>query len=259
MQSRCLISRRIPTVVIIGILLFLPPNTQAQSDDKAIAIAERVMEALGGEQAWKATRTIRFTFANARTHYWDKHAGRERLEGTTKEGETYCVLLDLDTKAGDVYLNGKPAAGEEKKKWLERGYAAWVNDTYWLVMPYKLHDPGVTLIYDGEESLDGATYDKLKLTFENVGLTPGDTYWAYINRDTGLMDRWAYILESYEPDAPATHWVWYDWQEYGDIMLASGRRNPESGRELPLSDIAVFGELPASVFTSPEKVVLQGE
>jgi len=258
MQFRCSIAGGLSTVVITGTLLFAPPNTYAQNDDQALAIAERVMETLGGEEAWHDTRFIRFTFANSRTHYWDKHTGRERLEGTTKEGQNYCVLLDLDTKQGDVYLDGQSVSGEEKEKWLERAYAAWINDTYWLVMPYKLRDPGVNLTYEGTETIDGTTYEKLKLTFENVGLTPGDTYWAYINPNTGLMERWAYILESYEPDAPATHWLWYDWQEYGDIMLASGRRNPESGRELPLTNIAVFKELPESVFTSPDRVVLNG-
>ncbi len=60
------------------------------------------------------------------------------------------------------------------------------------------------LAYDGEETIDGVVYDKLKLTFGKVGLTPGDTYWAYINRQTKLMDRWAYFLEDHAADKKST-------------------------------------------------------
>ncbi len=232
------------------------PSTAAAAgaDPRAQAVAERAMAALGGEESWAATRFLRFTFAGARTHHWDKATGRHRLEGKTREGDSYLVLHNLNTREGEAYLNGEKLAGEAAAQWLERAYSAWINDTYWLLMPYKLRDPGVTLSYDGEEEIDGKVYDKLHLRFAGVGLTPGDQYWAYINRETGLMDRWAYILESYEPGQAATHWRWGGWAQHGGIMLASDRVNVESGRELPLADIAVFDQLPDSVFASTAPV-----
>ena len=53
------------------------------SDPRAIEIAGRVMEALGGECAWNNTHLLRFTFAVERggkavferTHTWDKWTG----------------------------------------------------------------------------------------------------------------------------------------------------------------------------------------
>ena len=53
--------------------------------------------------------------------------------------------MDINTRDGRAWLKGKELAGDEAKKHLEQAYAAWVNDTYWLLMPYKLKDPGVTL------------------------------------------------------------------------------------------------------------------
>ena len=38
---------------------------------------------------------------------------------------------------------------------------------------------------EGQESLEGESYRKLKVQFEGVGLTPGDTYWAYLDPATG--------------------------------------------------------------------------
>jgi hypothetical protein len=129
-----------------------------------------------------------------------------------------------------------------------------VNDTYWLLMPYKLQDPGVNLAYEGTTELDGKSYDKLHVTFGKVGLTPGDQYWAFINRDTHLMDRWAYLLQDEPREAAPTAWLWQGWQRFGKIQLAPTRQQVGGDRKLELSDIAVFETLPDSVFTSPAPV-----
>jgi hypothetical protein len=220
-------------------------------------VAQRVMDALGGQEAWDNTHFLRFSFAGRRTHWWDKWTGRHRLEGQTQDGKNYVVLENVNTKEGTVFIDGKKAEGDEAKQMLERAYGAWVNDTYWLLMPYKLRDPGVNLSYVGEETIDGKKYDKLLLSFENVGLTPGDRYWAYINQDTHLMDRWAYVLESMEKGAPPTAWRWEGWQKYGKILLAPKRVQVTGDRTLELGDIAVYDTLPDTVFTSNEPVAVQ--
>lgn len=234
-----------------------PAQQEGDSADPARAreLADRVMEALGGEEAWEAARYITFGFAGARTHWWDRYTGRHRLEGQTREGERYLVLHDLDEQGeeGRAWLDGEPAEGERGAELVQNAYAAWVNDTYWLLAPYKLRDPGVTLSYAGTETVDGTEYEALHLSFEGVGLTPGDRYWMYVDPETGLVDRWAYVLESQEP--PPTAWEWNGWEPYGPgILLADERIQVGSGRELPLSPIAVPDELPESVFTSPEPV-----
>ena len=217
-------------------------------------LAQEVMQALGGKEAWDNTRFIRFTFAGRRTHWWDKHTGRHRIEGQTQDGKKFLVLENVNTKEGTVWVDGQKAEGDQAKEFLERAYGAWINDTYWLIMPYKLQDPGVNLSYVGEETIDGKKYDKLLLSFNNVGLTPGDRYWAYINHDTHLMDRWAYVLQSMEQGAEPTAWRWEGWQKYGNIMLAPKRVQVGGDRTLELGDIAVLDTLPDSVFTSPDPV-----
>lgn len=236
----------------IALLLALvaSPAALAESDPEATAVAERTLQAMGGSEAWESTRYLRFNFFGFRLHHWDRYTGRHRLEGQTRDGDAYVVLHNVQTREGTVYLNGELQEGEVKAQWLERAYGAWVNDTYWLLMPYKLRDPGVSLTYEGEEELDGKKYDKLKLTFDGVGLTPGDTYWAWIHRDTGLMDRWAYFLEGWEADKSPTSWLWLDWQTYGGIKLSPRRKNLEDDRETELGDLAVFDYLPDEVFTA---------
>ncbi|HXU45270.1 MAG TPA: hypothetical protein VN783_07080 [Thermoanaerobaculia bacterium] len=214
------------------------------------ALADQVLEALGGQKAWEATRYLHFTFAGRRSHWWDRYDGRHRVEGKTKEGQSYVVLENLNTREGTAYLDGKQVEGDELKKYLELGYGTWVNDTYWLIMPYKLRDPGVHLALAGEETIDGTTYDKLALSFDHVGLTPGDHYWAYVNRTTHLMDRWAYLLEDAKPGEAPTAWLWKDWQKVGGILLAPTRVMVGSDRTLPLGELST-APIPDGAFTSP--------
>jgi hypothetical protein len=246
--------RRTAILAVAAVLAVLSVPAFAQGTPSAQAVADRALQALGGKEAWDNTRYIRFTFAGRRTHWWDKWTGRHRVEGQNQEGQKYVVLQNINTKEGTAYLNGQKVEGDKAKEMLEAAYGAWINDTYWLLMPYKLRDPGVSLSYAGEETIDGKTYDKLALSFESVGLTPGDRYWAYINRDTGLMDRWAYILQDMPKEGPPTVWRWEGWQKHGNIMLAPGRTRVGDDRKLDLSNIAVSDQLPDSVFTSPEPV-----
>lgn len=244
---------RVLAVMLLALFL-LPLSASAAGDAAAIAKAERLLDALGGKDAYDDTRFVRFNFFGFRTHHWDRFTGRYRLEGNNREGEHYVVLFDTDTKDGQAFKDGSALDGEEKAKMLEMAYGAFINDTYWLLMPYKLLDPGVTLHDAGQETLDGKTYDVVKLTFGEVGLTPGDSYWAYLDPETGLMARWAYHLQGWEADRPKTAWEWRDWDRHGDILLAATRRNVESGDERGLEQIAVFESLSDSVFDSPKPV-----
>lgn len=242
--------------VVTGLLLvFLAPSiASAQDAPSAKTVADKVMQSLGGKQAWDNTHYLHFTFAGRRTHWWDKWSGRHRVEGQTQDGHHYVVVENINTKDGTVWIDGQKAEGDKAQEMLKNAYGAWVNDTYWLIEPYKLRDPGVNLSYAGEEKLDGKTYDKLAVSFGTVGLTPGDRYWVYVNRDTGLVDRWEYILQDQPKEGPPTAWRWEGWQKYGNIMLAPHRVQVGGDRKLELTDIAVFDQLPDSVFTSPEPV-----
>lgn len=242
---------------LLSVTFFAFPRF-AESDPRALEIADRVMESMGGQKAWDSTRYLVFTFAvqegekvlAERTHFWDKWEGRHRVQGKDREGKPFVVIADLDTKTGRAWVDGEPLDGDALAEWIDRAWSLWVNDTYWLLMPYKLQDPGVNLRYEGEETIDGTVYDRLQLSFDNVGLTPGDNYWAWINRDTGLMDRWGFVLEGQEP--PARLYDWKPWRPFGKILLSTDRTPPDGSRSIIFRDLAAPDSLPESVFTSLE-------
>ncbi len=241
--------------LVCATLALAGASAQAAGKPDPQVIADQVLEALGGAQAWNATHFLRFDFAVERggqevvrrAHTWDKWTGDYRLEGRTREGQKpYRVVMNLHTREGAALLDGKALAGDELKKQLEGAYATWVNDTYWLLMPYKLKDAGVTLRWDGERRDASGAWDKLLLIFDNVGLTPKDKYWAHVNRATHLVDRWEFVLNG-EQGEPSV-FDWKGWRDYGRIKLAPERVNPKDGTRIRFPVLAAPAGVPPETF-----------
>jgi len=221
-----------------------PGFNAAGSDARAIEIADQVMRAMGGRENWDHTRFITWRFFGRRFHVWDKHTGNIRVESGNN-----VVLMNLHTKEGRAWDNGAEVAHPDTlAKRLDGGYRSWVNDSYWLLMPYKLKDSGVTLKYLGEREMqNGEAADVLQLTFEGVGVTPQNKYDVFVSKKTRLVEQWSYFPNAADAD-PRFTGPWQEWQRHGTIMLSAKRG--DSGH----TDVAVFDELPASVFESPEPV-----
>ncbi|QIL77490.1 hypothetical protein [Hymenobacter sp. HDW8] len=56
---------------------------QAGSDPKAIAIADKVMNAMGGYDAWRNTRYLAWSFFGGQYQIWDKYTGDFHWEKDT--------------------------------------------------------------------------------------------------------------------------------------------------------------------------------
>lgn len=235
--------------LLLLMLLVLPLVTVlAQvSDIKAKSTAAKVMQSMGGERAWNNTRYLAWTF-NDQYQVWDKHQNRFRWEK-----DSLVAIIDTQTKDGKVYVAGQELQNpEEKKKLLERAYALWINNSYWLVMPFKLQDAGVTLKYVGEETtMDGAEAEVLEMTFDNVGLTPQNKYRLWVNKKEGLITQWAFY-RNYNDAEPTFTRQWNDYKTYGSIKLASNRSNPQS--DFKLTHIAAPKSVPDKVFNSPKPI-----
>ncbi|MCZ8216920.1 MAG: hypothetical protein O9262_11810, partial [Cyclobacteriaceae bacterium] len=150
------------------------------SDPAAIELADSVMRAQGGRAAWDQTRFISWNFFGRRNLVWDKQEARVRIESLP---DSTLYLLDMKTGKGRVRVKGTELTeADTLKTMLERAEKIWINDSYWLVMPFKLKDSGVTLKYLGEDTLQtGGFCNVLQLTFSNVGTTPENKYHVYVD------------------------------------------------------------------------------
>ncbi|MFY0688172.1 MAG: hypothetical protein JXQ90_13455 [Cyclobacteriaceae bacterium] len=222
------------------------PNPHAEGFDVegsgaiSIIIADKVMTAMGGRAAWDRTRYITWNFFGSRTLLWDKHAGNVRIQNH-KEDEQ--IIVNVNDGTGKVWRNGKEIADSDSlSNYLNKGKRIWINDSYWLVMPFKLKDSGVTLHYLMEdETQQGEKSDVLRLTFKEVGVTPGNAYEIWISQEDNLVKQWAYYRDASDDSARFTL-PWGNYQKMGDILLSSERG------ERDLTDVRVLSEVPENVF-----------
>jgi hypothetical protein len=126
------------------------------SDPRAIEIAEATLEAMGGREAWDKARVLTWNYLGRRYYLWDRSSGDLRVE-STYTGQDVVVAMNLDSDRGQAWIDGEPVSRATMlADMLRSARADWTNDSYWLIMPYKLQDPGVRLNYLGErEMLDG--------------------------------------------------------------------------------------------------------
>jgi hypothetical protein len=230
--------------VIPAVLLALVLGAPPQADARASAIAHEMMDALGGHSRWEMARFFHFTFVRQGrrlTLTWDRYSGRYRLEAVNDAGVPYVVVMNLLTRQGRAAVEGRPLDGKELSDYLTLATRVWAGETYWLLCPYKLGDPGAILTYEGEEP----DHERLHLRFENVGLTPGDEFWLYVNRKTRLLDRWRFKLQG----GTEGDYRWSGWERFGGILLAT-ERTGANGDRITFENVIVTDSLPDDVFTS---------
>jgi hypothetical protein len=251
---------RKPTVFLLVFLAASLPLLAQDRDPKADAIGKELIAALGGEKAWEKARQLRFDFVVDRdgkavarfSHVWDRYTGDYRVSGTDKSGAPFVVYFNVNSKDGQALVNGKPAEGEAREGLLKTAYGRFINDSYWLLAPWKIFDPGVHRAYDGEKPCpEGGTCDVLKLSFDAVGLTPKDVYWLWVTRDGRRMVAWQYVLNGAQEE-PTTA-LWKDWRAFSGVSLSLEKPMVGKGAMIRFENVSVSPNREDSLF-KPEGV-----
>ncbi|WP_375435704.1 hypothetical protein [uncultured Hymenobacter sp.] len=215
------------------------------SDARAQALADQVMREMGGYPAWQQTRLLGWDFLDGSYQLWDKKTGDFHWQK-----DSLVANYNLTTKQGHAYRGGKDISDtEEGKKLLDKMYPIWVNNSWWLLMPFKLKDSGVTLTYKGpSKMMDGTTpAEVLNMTFKNVGVTPDNKYEVLVNPQTNLVEEWAYYPKATDAQ-PAFRRRWTEYKQYGLLKLASDRTDGKDGRRL--DHVYASPDVPAGLMDS---------
>lgn len=215
------------------------------SDKKAIEIANKVMISMGGRENWDNTKYLKWNFFGKRLHYWNKETGDIRIEVLNSDA---VILMNINTLEGKVLLGDvEPTKSDSLDKYLELGKEMWVNDSYWMFMPFKLKDGGVTLKSKQKRIMLNNEYaHALELTFRGVGKTPDNKYIIYVDTYDYKVKQWDFYPTP-TIKQPAFVTTWDNYLQYGNIQLADTRSTDT------FTDIAVFDVLPQTVFTSFDK------
>jgi uncharacterized protein DUF6503 len=245
-----------PAAVFAGFWLAVAHMHGASAPDaKANEIADAMVAAMGGMEAWNKAHFVRFDFKVTsggktvvdRSHLWDKMTGRYRFEGKTKDGKPYVTMFNIASRQGSAYLSGKKLEGTPAAEAMTNAYSAFINDMYWLAMPWKWRDAGVHLKYAGKKTRGAASYDVVELTFDQVGLTPGDRYEAYVSPKSHLMEHWEYKLQSGQTGS-------WDWQytTTGGVKLAANHTSAD-GKSINMGKVSIAASVDDAVFSDPAK------
>lgn len=201
----------LPTLLLFGFLYFkyneeLPTGTKGPQAEQ---LATKMLNALDYE-AYKNTNYIEWTFKRSHHFKWNK------TENTCEVyWRDYKINLDLnDTSKSEAFQNDKKIEDESSRELIKKAIVYFNNDSFWLVAPYKVFDPGterrlVTLENDLEALL---------VTYSSGGTTPGDSYLWHLDASgkPTSFQMWVNILPINGLEAS-----WSDWT------------TTESGAELP--------------------------
>jgi len=224
-------------------------NAFTFDDPDVERIHSRMIGVIAPDRGWERARYIEFDWAigqNVRRHRWDRWEGDARYEAQTGDGTVVAIFNTNEPTDGRVWLDGVELTGENAVTQLTAAYRAHINDSYWLVMPYKWTDPGVAIWYLGEEVDDeGRRWEVIELAFaDDAGLTPQNMYHAFVDPESGRMERWHHFSN---PEANPSPSDWTEWRRYGPIELAENRRVDGEPR-IFFPHLRVETSVPAGVF-----------
>ena len=233
-----------------------PPPSAPPPDAAADALAKRTIEAQGGA-AWAKARFLSFTFVVERDgqvaasfpQQWDRVTGDYRVSGVDPKGVPFTVVLNTKTKTGRAWQKGVEVKDVPAlKELVALGYRRYNNDTYWLLMPLMMLDPGVHRGGQGERTDDaGHKWDLVRLTFD-PSLEINYNVWAWINRESGLVDEWDMRVPGAAPTDPSVEVFFHDFQRLNGVLISMSREVKGKNQTVRFVNLYLLPETPKGAF-----------
>jgi hypothetical protein len=159
-------------VVLFGLFLVYDESVpQGENPKEADELAKRMLEAVHHEE-YKNTRFIEWSFVGQHQYKWDKEQNLVEITW-----DNYEVQLNTrNNDASSVKKDGAELEGDARKEVIEQAVGFFNNDSFWLVAPHKVFDPGTErLLVPLENGEQG-----LLVRYTSGGSTPGDAYlWMF--------------------------------------------------------------------------------
>jgi len=185
-------------------------------------LAHTILNAIKHE-AYKNTRYIDWSFRKKRFYKWDKKQHIVEV----KWNDASVLLHPNDLTKSSVYLNDKEVSYNENL--VKRAFNLFNNDSFWLVAPHKLFEPG---IYRSIEMIDGQ--EALHVKYSVGGSTPGDSY-TWILDENNLPTSYKMYVPSMKMNGVSA--TWEDWIETASGTLLPKNHTFSSGNMLSMGDV----------------------
>ncbi len=211
-----------------------------RSDDRAIDLAIQVMDALGGKMEWGAIRGVRWisgaeskgrSIGVPRRHSWDRWQGWHRMQGVLPDGRAYVIVDNVIDGRARAWIAGAAVEGDSLLPLVARAREAWREDSFWLLMPYRLQEPGVILSSAGDTTVAGVEYDRIEMTFGPDMDRAGDRCWIYVNR--ALHQIQALQMLPKGASGPPRGYTFEGWTQVAHLLFPTAHRDTMFAETLP--------------------------
>ena len=200
------------------------PLPEGEQGPAAEDLADKMLMAIN-KPAYDSLTELRWTFRGEHHYIWDKQANVVNVRWNDFEVDLDPGSLTGTAKKNEVLLDG--AAHQQA---IDKAWAFFANDSFWLVAPYKLRDPGTSRSV--VETTDGPA---LLVTYSSGGVTPGDSY-LWILDESGRPTSWK-MWVSILP-VKGLEFTWEGWTQYGGAWFAPDHQGPGPA-SVPLSNLAI--------------------
>ena len=238
-------------------------STPAQPDTRPASV--QAMESVLGMDAYS-------NFAGVRYDLNLKFRGTTRFEGTilqTGSMDRIYLKQENETMVFDGEQVHVSTTGTLNTRSARFNALTW---PYFFSLPFKLGDPGTQLESLDDQTVNGVTYQRAKLTFSaGTGDAPDDWYILYFDGQKRLAAA-AYIVtfggkspaealanahaicyhdyETIDGVEVAQNWTFHDWSEAEGWTTQIG--------EGALSKVSMLSEIPVDQFAIPEGAIAAG-
>jgi hypothetical protein len=207
-------------------LIYNEDIPQGTSGKPADELAFKMLDAIHHKEFTEANE-IHWTFRGVNRYEW-------KLQQNMVDVYWDNYRVSYQTQYPQIsfaFKDGKQIEGEEKQKAIDYAAVNFNNDSFWVVAPHKIMDIGTTRQLINEDGKE-----KLLVTYNSGGSTPGDSYLWEVNEmhQPIAFKMWVSIIPLDGIEATWSNWKMTD----GGFMLPQNRSF--FGLEIPVTDLKVL-------------------
>ena len=219
-----------------SLLLILPVTSRA---DQLPPVAEQMAKAFGLDSFEKIT-AIRYSFTIeglvTRSWEWNPKSDTVSYDGKDMDGKPLKVTYrrgEIDSQSDVVKNMVDPA---------------FVNDQYWLILPFHVAWDGATVTDDGQHETPQAKTpaERIVVKYAASGYSPGDTWELYVGPDKRVVEM-TYHRAVPAPKLPnLVNATWEGYKKAGPLLISTDHHGTGDGRPFRLTFTEVSVKLQGS-------------
>ena len=238
--------KRCGLLVVLAGMLVVAGVAHAQGVDPRTADGQ--LQVCGGVASWQSVGYLEFEVKISTPdgnvqgpwmYRWGRREGVLRMSGPWVGGAKLEVVLDIASRTGGGWENGKQLVGKrlgEASNWALQRFG---EDILWLTFPLEWSNSGVEVFPQPKitESA-GKSYQATEVK------TSRGTWKVWLDDTTGRVVKSVLAAEGATPLTV----LWSDWKDVNGVLFSQHRQIVETGESVDVTVVRSLGQSPADAF-----------